>query len=143
MWPPATAAAAIAGALLSQSHQPAVFTLVDVMAALGYGMYLDDNLYQHFMSGIDHLGVLIHPATLRGQQQDIHNMECVQSPPLLSYLVIAQGRFECQGGGNCRCYSTGKTSTPTRYDSLLILNCCTFDMINSDIFKTFYVLLNS
>ena len=73
------ACAAIAGALLSQSHQPVVFGLVDDMAALNYGVYLDDNLYQHCMSGIDHLGVLVHPATLRGQPQGIHNIH-VYSP---------------------------------------------------------------
>ena len=65
MWLPATAAACTTfdGALLCRSHQPAAFGLLDVMAALAYGMYLNDNLYQHSMPGIDRPGVLVRPGT--------------------------------------------------------------------------------
>ena len=66
---PATTAARIAfdGAHPCRSHQPAVFGLLHVTATLAYGMYLNDNLYQHSMyvcmSGIDRPGVQIRPGT--------------------------------------------------------------------------------
>ena len=70
------------------------------MARLDYGVYLNDELYQHCMSGIDRLGV--HAVTLRGQQHDIQNM-CTAS----SFTIVADsaGKVQRQGYGNCGFYS--------------------------------------
>ena len=120
MWFPAITAActALAGALLSRrqfggghltvallprNHQPAVFGLFYVMATLDYGMHLNDDLHQHCMSGIDYLDVLVHPATLRGQQQNIQNTCTAPSTSILADSVV---KVECQEDGNCGFYST-------------------------------------
>lgn len=61
-------------------------------------MYLIDGLYQHDMSGIGHLGLPIHPATLRGKQPDIQNICTALSTAILADIA---GKVECQGNGNC------------------------------------------
>ena len=104
MWLRAITAACTpyAGVLLSRNNQPAVFGLFDVMATLDYGLNLKDDLYQHCMSGLDHLGVLLYPATLRRQQQDIQNM-CTS--PSTSILADSAGKVQCQEDRNCGFYS--------------------------------------
>ena len=61
-------------------------------------MYLNDDRYQHCMSGIDYLGVPVYPATLRGQHQDINNM-C--RAPFTAVLVDSAGEVECENDSNC------------------------------------------
>lgn len=89
------------GALLPQGHQLSGFGPLNVMASLDPRKYLDDQLYQRCMSGIDHLGVLVHPATLRGQQQAIR-ARCTASSTI---LADSAGKVLCQGDGNCGYYS--------------------------------------
>ena len=143
----------LSGALLSRTYQPAVFGLFCVMASLDCTLYLNDELYQRCMSGLDHLGLLAHPATLLGQRQDISLM-CTASSSTI--LADSAGKVQCLGDGNCGFYSIlngmnlnankvrvlnfdqkfkySKRSTvfecsyeivPRMYDLLLIFSACT------------------
>ena len=99
MWVPAGVAAssAVTATLLSLGHRTDCYGLLFAMAAVDFAQHLDDNLYERCMTGIDHLGILLHPATLRGKNDGIQ-FRCGASSKTL--LAESAGKVQCQGDGN-------------------------------------------
>ena len=72
------------------------------MAGDDFAQYLDDNLYQRCTAGIDHLGILLHPATLRGRNDGVQ-FRCGASSK--TSLAESVGKVQCQADGHCALYS--------------------------------------
>ena len=94
MWFASPAAAAI----LSIGCRTADFGMFGVMAEVDCSQYLDDNLYQKHLAGVDHLGILLHPTILRGKHQAI---QLLCAPSSQTILAESAGTVQCQGDSNC------------------------------------------